>query len=585
MYILGINPGHNGTAALLKDGKIIACISEERFSRLKNHVGFPHRSVQYVLQFADIQSKDLDYVIFSTIGMGIGESGQVYDTFKSSYIDKSFAKRVFGNLTYKYPEFMDPIIRLKHRQKAFKLERRRMKNLREIANFLRISEEKIIYIDHHLSHALSPCFNLPQDKKTLVFSLDGEGDGLCASVNIFDPQKKVLTRIAETPKSASLGYLYALVTLYLGMKPNEHEFKVMGLAPYAKQEKVKEVYDLFKKIIWIEGLSFQSSFRMQYADSFLQNHMKYLRFDSIAGAIQQLSEDLICQWVRNSIKKTGIDSIALTGGVMMNVKASQRIYAMPEVQELFVMPSAGDESTAIGACFYGYKTFCDKNNVEMSLHPLNNLYLGPLYDDDAIGDFINKNNLVKKYFIKKPKDISKEAAKLLAKGEIVARCSGRSEFGARALGNRSILANPNHPNTIKVLNETIKDRDFWMPFTPSILNEDAKDYILNPKKMYSPYMTLTFPSTKKAQEDLPAAMHPYDQTIRIQMVSKAWNPEYHALLKEFKRLTGIGGVLNTSFNLHGEPNVLTPEDAIHTVENSALKYLVLGNYLLEKKGK
>ncbi|MBX4196765.1 carbamoyltransferase [Candidatus Pacearchaeota archaeon] len=581
MYILGINPGHNGTAALLKDGKIIACVSEERFSRLKNHVGFPHHSIKYVLEYAKITPQDLQYVVFSTLGADLKSPGKVYNSYRETYTKKPLMKKLFGYMSYKYPSSTGWMIDMKHAKDERNLERMKEKRTNDVARYFNIDKSKIIYTDHHLCHALSTCFNLPSNEKTLVFSLDAEGDGLCATVSVYDGQE--LKRIASTPKAASLGYLYAIFTVALGMRPNEHEFKVMGLAPYAKKDKVEDVYPLLQKILWVDGLHFKSKFRMQYADSFIDEALKYVRFDTLAASIQKFTEDLTSKWVLNAIEKTSIHNVAFSGGVFMNVKANQRISELKEVNHMFVMPSAGDESTAMGACLYGYKKYCTESNEKFTPQPLKDLYLGPMYDDAYVKNLIQQRKLENGYEITKPKSINKEIAKLLAKGEIVARCSGRSEWGARALGNRSILSNPSNPAAVQVLNETIKDRDFWMPFTPSIIDTDASKYFVNKKKMAAPYMVITFDSTPLARKHLPAAMHSYDFTLRPQVVYKEWNPDYWEIINSFKKLTGIGGVLNTSFNLHGEPNVLTPEDALHTVANSSLKYLALGNYLLKKK--
>lgn len=584
MYILGINPGHNGTAALLKEGKIIACVSEERFSRMKNHFGFPHQAVKYLLDFAGIAPKEIDYVILSIfIGDKITIPGKKYDLFNESYTKKKGLKKLFAKLACKYPSLIGAIIDIKNSLEKSSSQKRIKESCEEIAGYFGIERRKVIYIDHHFAHALSACFNLPSDRKSLIFSLDAEGDSLCATVNVYDGISKSLARIAETTKGASLGYLYGITTIFLGMKANEHEFKVMGLAPYAKKEKVEKVYPIFKDVLSVDGLRFKSKFKMQYADAFLEDKMKFVRFDTISASVQQLAEDLTCKWVSNAINKTGIRSIALAGGVFMNVKANQKISELPEVESIFVMPSAGDESTAIGACLFGYKKYCDENNLEISPKPIKDLYLGPEYGNDYIENLIKGKNLAEKYIIRKSKSINLEIAKLLAKGEIVARCSGRSEWGARALGNRSILANPSDKDTIRILNETIKDRDFWMPFTPSILDKFGGRYFSNPKRIFAPYMVLTFDSTPLAQKNIPAAMHPYDFTLRPQLVTKDYNKDYYDIIEKFSKFTKIGGILNTSFNLHGEPNVLKPEDALHTVENSSLKYLAMGDYLFEKK--
>ncbi len=588
MYILGINDGHNGTVALLKDGKIIHCISEERFSRIKNHVGFPFKGVKYILKSEKITPNELaKIVITKNSGLKIEKNGRVFNSFLVGYSNKSKMKKIFSYLIYKFPNLFEPFINFKqivyNNKKQKKVEEDNKKKLLKIYN---IPKKKIIYKDHHLLHALSTCFNLPKNKKSLIFTLDAEGSGennehLCATVSVFDG--KNLKRISKTEKRASLGYLYGLTTLYLGMKPNEHEFKVMGMAPYAKKKNVEKDYEIFKKILWVEELKFKSKFRMQYADSYLKEKALYKRFDNISGAVQKLTEDLTVEWIKNGIKKTGIKTIGLSGGVFMNVKANKKIAELPEVEEIFPMPSSGDECTAIGACFWGYKKYCEENDKKFNPQPIKDLYLGPEYSDEEIRWFLEENKYFKKYKIETLKNIEKEIAKLLLQNQVVARFKGRSEWGARALGNRSLLANPSSRESIKILNELIKDRDFWMPFTPSILEEDIEEYIFNPKKIPNPYMTITFDSTKKAQKEIPAAMHPYDMTVRPQAVSKNWNSEYHKLISEFKKLSGTGAVLNTSFNLHGEPNVLSPKDAIHTLENSSLKYLALGNYLVCKE--
>jgi len=584
MYILGINPGHNSTACLLKDGKIISCVSEERFSRIKNHWGFPHKSIKYILETEKIKSSDIDYLVLGIfIGDSIMKPGHKYDSFMTNYTKKSNLKKIFGDITYGMPFLTEPILELKRQLTNFKKSSKIKKSIKEISNQIGIDENKIIYLDHHLAHAMSTCFNLPRKEKSLIFTLDGEGDYVSSTVNVYDGKTGKINRIATSEKGSSIGYLYAITTIYLGMKANQHEFKVMGLAPYAKKEKVDEVYDELKKIVWIDGLLFKSKFRLQYFDSYLRDKMRWTRFDNLAGGVQKLTEELSLKWVKNGVKKTGITNVALAGGVLMNVKVNQKISELPEVKNIFCMPSAGDESTAIGACFWGYRKYCEDNKILFQPQPIEDLYLGPAYDEEYIQKAIEKNSWNDRYKIKKINNINKELAKLLARGEIIARCSGKSEWGARALGNRSILSNASNPQTIRILNETIKDRDFWMPFTPSMLEEYFEKYAINPKKIKSPYMSLTFESTPLARKDIPAAMHPYDFTIRPQAVYKSWNPDYYEILEEYKKITGVGGILNTSFNLHGEPNVLTPEDAIHTVDNSDLKYLAMGKYLFEKK--
>ncbi len=579
MYILGLNAGHTATACLLKGGSIVGCVSEERFSRIKNHSGMPLKSIRYLLNENKISIKDIELVV---LDYNLKKDPSFGKKFLEAYTKKSLKKKILSKLGYSYPNLFSRYFDIKSSMHSSKRYLDIKSFRRKIGKIISISPKNIEISDHHLLHALSACFNLPQNSKTLIFTLDGEGDGLCATVSIYDG--KDIKVISKTRKNASLGYLYSIATIYLGMKPLEHEFKVMGMAPYAKSHNIDKIYFKFKNLISVDSnLGFKSKFNMPFADHFFSKEMKFTRFDLICGAVQRLVEEKTLEWVSKAIKKTGIKNIALSGGVFMNVKANQKILELPEVKNAFIMPSCGDESNAIGACFYGYWLYCKKNNIKFEPKPFNHLYLGPEYNNKYIENLIKEKSLSKRYIIKKSKNINTEIAELLAKGNIVARCCGKSEWGARALGNRSILANPKNKDTIKILNETIKDRDFWMPFTPSILDEDEEKYIVNKKKIRASYMVITFDSTEKAYEDLPAAMHSYDLTIRPQIVTKEDNPDYYKILKHFKKLTGIGAVLNTSFNLHGEPNVLTPEDALRTVEGSDLKYLNLGNYLLEKK--
>jgi carbamoyltransferase len=246
------------------------------------------------------------------------------------------------------------------------------------------------------------------------------------------------------------------------------------------------------------------------------------------------------------------------------------------VEEIFIFPSAGDESTAIGAAFWYYF-----QQTGRQPQPIADLYFGPSFDDE-VENVLLEEETTGRYRIEKPERLPERVADLLVRGKIVARCAGKMEWGARALGNRSILADPRNPDIVRIINEQIKQRDFWMPFTPSILEERAGDYLVNPKNIFAPYMILAFESTNLARKDLPAAMHPYDFTLRPQVVRQSWNLEYHQIIQEFENRTGVGGVLNTSFNIHGEPIVGTPADALDVFARSGLEYLVLGDCLLAK---
>lgn len=261
----------------------------------------------------------------------------------------------------------------------------------------------------------------------------------------------------------------------------------------------------------------------------------------------------------------------------MNVKANMKIAELEGVDDIFIFPSCGDESVSIGAAYFV------QNLKGGAVQPISDNYFGGQFSEEEIKDAADKPELKEKYAVSEEENINKKVASLLASGEIVARFSGRMEWGARALGNRSILMDPRNKDGVRILNMAIKQRDFWMPFAPTVLVERQDDYLTNKKNLKSPYMIMAFETTEKGKHDLSAAIHPYDFTARPQILQKDFNPGYYDLIKEFEKITGVGAVLNTSFNLHGEPVVHSPSDAISVFERSGLKHLALGKYLISKK--
>ncbi len=587
MTIIGIHFGHNATVALLEDGQITHCISEERLNRFKNSNGFPDLALAYILNKT---KNPVDYYVFTQkYPWGYanlkanGFTQQPYTSALPPAPVEPLRLKLFPNNFYAHvlSEMKGSI---EHIQKNTALQ----SEMEEYFSAkLGVPREKILYADHHLTHTLSTKFFEVNNNKKLIFTLDGEGDGLCATVSISDSNS--LTTLSRVNKAFSLGYLYREVTAFLGMKPDEHEFKVMGLAPYAKKEHVKKLLPIFEKILWLNtDAEFESHIPMPTVKYYLSKNLSYKRFDTIAGAVQMFSEHIVCEWIARWIKKTGIHDIGLSGGVFMNVKMNQKIGEMDEVHSLTIVPSAGDESTVFGGCYYGFEKLCADRNIPCTVTKVDTLYLGTEYSDSEIETYLhgkNKTNTdyFKKYTISKPDNMATTLARLLSENTVVARFAGRMEFGARALGNRSILANPAHYENIRIINEMIKNRDFWMPFATSILEEDASTYLHNPKHIDGSYMIITFDTTDEAHRDLTGAIHPYDKTSRPQIVTKNRNPEYHSIISEFKKITGSGGILNTSFNLHGEPNVESPEDALHTFEHSGLPHLALGSFLISKK--
>jgi len=580
MYILGIHCGHNSTAALLENGKIIGCVSEERFNRKKNFYGFPSNSINFLLNSENISIEDIDKIImcgrypaatlFSADDFNVTKKEPILSKVKRKVMNLESDTPLIRSFSEFYIKKLFPIKMDKMRKSADSL----------ILKHLNANSQNYLRIDHHLAHAAAAYYGFcDQSKPYLIFTADGGGDGLCATVSI--AKNGQIKRIAQTDDSHSLGMIYAAVTEYLGMKPLEHEYKVMGLAPYTKPEYIKKTYEVFKKILRVneDKLTFETTFRTQLTYDFLKKNLEKHRFDSISGAAQKFVEDILIQWIRAAIKKTGIHNIALGGGVFMNVKANMLISHIPEVKDIRVCPSCGDESLPIGATYWGFKLL---NLKDETVH-IHELYLGPEFSDKDILEALNSKEYKGKFKIKKSKNIERDVAKLLAKNKVVARCTGRMEWGARSLGNRAILAHPASFDTVKIINEQIKGRDFWMPFAPSILKESAKKYVVNPKNINGSFMIMAFNSTPLAHKTMRAAMHPYDLTIRPQIVSKENNPRYHKLIREFEKLTGTGAVLNTSFNLHGDPVVCSPKDALYTLKNSGLEYLTMNDFLISKK--
>lgn len=566
MYILGINEGRVATAALLKDGEIIACVSEERFTRKKGQVGYPARSIAYCLEHAGISMDQVDRVVFGaknpTVAIWLRFGGAARYRGITNVVEEfvalsarfmpyvlfvyQFAYRFF----YQLYRLIKPFIRFFHH--------------RELAKKLGIHPGKITFLDHHEAHAWTARGIFGLQNKHIIITNDGAGDDVCGRV--FVAVKNHLTEIAHTPNRFSLAYLYYYVTKFLGFTPDEEEYKVMGLAGYANPERVNKLYPVFRRLFVLKNLSFQSFIdRISYFP-YLKSHLSFARFDDIAGSIQRLIEDMTTHQVKRAMEKTHVHDVFLGGGLAMNVKANMHVGRLPEVKNLFVCPSPGDESAAIGACFWGYQ----RKTTSFQM------YLGPSYSEEEI------LTVLANYNVRIKKISADRLADLLAGGEIVARFAGRAEFGARALGNRSILADPRDPKIIRILNEQIKNRDFWMPFAPTILESRAQEYLYNPKNLACPFMMLAFPTTRKAQQEIPATIHPHDYSCRPQILSRDDNPDYYDIIKAFEKKTGVGAVLNTSLNLHGEPIVLTPQDAVNTFLRSGLRYMLMENFLITK---
>lgn len=580
MYILGISPDHNASAALLKDGKVIACVSEERFNRIKNFFGIPKKSIEFCLEFAGIAAEDLDLaVVSSQVPPPLADWGFENKASVNSYqLLKKGYSFLIDQVEWRYPIFRDIdelIYKIAAKVMKGSINRERKDKFREVVN---VERDKFIFLDHHQNHALTALYGAPflneGIKELLVFTADAEGDGLAATVSVYENGQ--LTRIGKTSLNNSVGNFYSAITKFLGMKPGEHEYKVMGLAPYAPKEDAHRIFELIKNWIIVDKkkLSFKTIVNAHQFLKLCRLKLSERRFDHIAAAAQKLLEERVLELIQSAVKKTGIKTVVASGGVFMNVKLNKLIAEQPEINKFFVFPSCGDESNAFGACYMGFL----KLNPSGIPIPIKDLYLGPSFKA-RISQLVKK---IKKVKVSKPKNVEDEIAKLLSKGEIVARFEGRSEWGARALGNRSILADPSNLKVVEEINKMIKNRDFWMPFAPIILDEDKDKYLKYLDKSTGYYMMMAYDTRQDLRDDLVAAIHPYDKTARAQILQKEFNPKLWEIINQFKKLSGRGVLLNTSFNIHGEPIVGTPEDAIDVLKRSGLKYLALGPYLIVK---
>ena len=585
MIVLGISETHCATAAVLRDGEIVGCASEERFSRIKNDAGYPRRAVEALLRELGLTPPDIDRVVLA------GTRIPSYDWMNRVMRDEAYMRRYYGvgleaprrGLTGRARKLgaklglLDPAP-----GKAPLTDSQRRGH---VTSHLHLADDRVQLVDHHTCHAAAAYFGSPfAGRPSLVLTNDNSGDGLCGTVS--SASGVTLTRHEATPSGpGSLGSFYTLVTLLLGMKPGEHEYKVMGLAPYAPaRETERAVAALARIFTMTDGKPSRFEWRRRgpLYRALLEATLG-LRFDGIAGGAQQILEDALVRWTRVARERYGGERLALGGGVFMNVKANMLIADESWLGDLFVFPSCGDESNAVGAAYLGYLDLCAAANVPAMPKAFGPAYLGPDVRDTEIEAVVKSRDLASRYKVSEHAAIEEKIAELLVSDGVVARCAGRMEFGARALGNRSILANPSDHRVVDLINRMIKSRDFWMPFAPTVLRERETDYLVNPKSLASPYMMLAFPTNAKRRDEIVAAVHPQDGTARAHILDESWNPGYYRVIREFERRTGIGAVLNTSFNLHGEPLVCSPEDAVSTFERSGLPHLALGHWLISKK--
>ncbi len=559
MIVLGIHDGHDSSACLLGDGRVILASAEERRTNKKNYAGVPKESIKAIFDHSNIDPHHVDLV---ALGCRIRTTAPSREK-----------KRI-----YPFLHFLAFLGRYQWSTSAGQWLLSRLQQRRELYEYL----DKLgiqcprITFDHHQTHAVSAYFHRPWEDNALVLTLDGAGDGICAAVWL--GRDHDLRLIARTPKFHSIAAgLYSNITAHLGLTPYEHEYKIMGMAPYGQ---AKYCLSMLDGLFSVRGLEFRNHTNRGIASilRLLDQRLVRQRFDNIAAACQQLFENLVLQWVRNAIAATGVPRLCCAGGAFLNVKVNKLIRELPEVEKFYVYPASDDGGTSEGAAILGYLQAGRAAGQAAQLNLQKDMYLGLSFTDDQCLRALDACAAIQYQRMNQP---AEEIADLLARNQVVARFAGREEWGPRALGNRSILADPRNMAIIRKLNFAIKLRDFWMPFAASILEEDQHIYINNLSG--EPYFMIeAFDTRQPAGERIVAGTHPFDQTVRPQIVN-GLNPEYRDIIRAFKRRTGIGAVLNTSFNLHGYPIVGSPQTALHTLLNSALDALALGPFLVRRK--
>jgi len=593
LKILAIHLERCSGCSLYKDDKIIFSSSEERYSRIKSDSLFPKNAINNALEFCNIDPNDLDQVLLCGNRLSLIPSIlQEYSTFSvEDQIDAMekywYPKLVLGK-EHSFVDIFKHKINLEtypfntdwgKKFNYFSLENPYSvddeKKVSEffkttLSSFLNIEKSKISHIEHDSCHAAYALYGSPiRDKNTLVVTADAWGDELSGTLSIFDGKK--INRMKEySHKNFQLARIYRYTTLVLKMLANEHEYKVMGLAPYYNGPKTREVEKIFDNMQSLDGLNFEFNPDVKDIYHYLSEHLKNFRFDHIASGLQSFTEKIMLEWFTNAVKEFGAKSVVYSGGVSMNVKTNLVISKIPEIQKFFVCGAGTDETLPLGACYH-YAA-----NLGASPKPLNDLYLGDTAKYTST-ELPESGGLSVQEFSSVDQILSE-----ILDNKIIGVCRGRMEMGQRALGNRSIIADPRNYYIVEKINTSIKNRDFWMPFAPIILEEFQEVLVKNPKKIQSPFMTIAF-DTLDGKEKIPASVHRSDGTARAQLLKKEVNPILWELIYKFYKKTGIPALLNTSLNLHGFPIVRTVNDAIDVFNNSKLDTLWLNEHLISKK--
>jgi carbamoyltransferase len=555
---LGINYSqmHDSSACIVRDAELLFAVAEERISRLKHDARFPHLAIQACLQFTGVSAEQLDEVCF-----GWQAAGPVFRHDLKMY--------ALGQWPATYLNVLNStrhFVSMWHQQSGAKAFARRFGPVKA----------RMRFVDHHLAHAISAYAYSGFDDSTIVIM---DGRGAWEATSIWHGRNGRIEHVLTIPFPNSIGGFYSAFTEYLGFVPNSDEWKVMGLAPYGKPGVNLDVfidpeaapYRVHTKRLHGGKTGASSGIAAILGAARAPETEIDDRHKNIAYAVQDYCERAMVSVVRMALAKTKSGNLCLAGGVALNSKANGKILASGVVENIFVQPAASDDGVALGAALSPY---LDRGG-RLPNRAMRHAYLGPAFDDETI------ETALKTYKLRyaRVNDPAAAAAELLAQGKILGWFQGRMEFGPRALGSRSILADPRDPEMTAKVNNAVKFREWWRPFAPSMKKEAAADFVESATD--SPFMIVTAQVRAEKRSVIPAVTH-VDGSARPQTVEKEVNPLYWRLIDEFGKRTGVPVVMNTSFNLRGEAIVHTPTDAVRTFFSSGMDALVIGNFLIEK---
>ncbi len=558
MITLGINYSqmHDSSACLVHDGELVFAVAEERISRLKHDARFPENAIRACLDFAKVKAEQLNEVCF-----GWPAAGAAYrHDLKCFATGKMPATHVNGlNSTLHFMSMW-------HQKSGAK----------RFAQIFGASKARMRFVGHHMAHALSAYAYSGFDDSAVVVM---DGRGAWEATSIWHGKNGHLEHVLTIPFPDSVGYFYSEFTEYLGFQRNSDEWKVMGLAPYGKAgvdlrafiDPEAAPYKVHsRKLVAGGSAPFSEMVRLlgpaRVAESDIDDRHK-----DVAFAVQDMCEIAMMSVVKLAIEKTKSRNVCLAGGVALNSKANGKIVASGLVEKIFVQPAASDDGVALGAALAPYL----ENGGRSPMKAMRHAYFGPSFEDEAIESALRTYKL--KYT--RESDVASAAAELLSRGKILGWFQGRMEFGPRALGSRSILADPRDPEMNAKVNNAVKFREWWRPFAPSMKKEAAAEYLESASD--SPFMILTAQVRPEKRDVIPSVTH-VDGSARPQTVEKEINPLYWRLIDEFGKRTGVPVIMNTSFNLRGEAIVHTPTDAIRTFFSSGMDALFIGSYIVEK---